>query len=320
MVDACWPNYMDASGNFQLSLGTKYSDPSRPIELPFPSTNTVPSRFAISGNGSFLFLGREKFADVWDMWLRVSADIRHRRAIYIYGTGGYGRSHILAALACLLVRNHQRVVYIPDCRAMLSRPLVYLRNAFLFAFADPQSEYRKGIWECQHVEALGDFCEKYEYEGGRLCFIMDQLNALDPEPKGQDNVTDKQKSAIGSLLQRMAAGHVEITSASANHKTAKHMERKDTGEQKIALLGGMTKAEMSHWWSRNAKDFAAFGDDDKLRVEDLTGCIPLLLEPFLGNSGMNLDALEPRIWNKDVLDLLYHFDRPFSHASRATVN
>ena len=61
---------------------------------------------------------------------------------------------------------------------------------------------------------------------------------------------------------------------------------------------------MSHWWSRNAKDFAAFSDDDKLRVEDLTGRIPLLLEPFLGNSGMNLDALEPGIWNEDVLDLV----------------
>jgi len=58
---------------------------------------------------------------------------------------------------------------------------------------------------------------------------------------------------------------------------------------------------MSHWWLRNAKDFAAFSDDDKLRVEDLTGCIPLLLEPFLGNSGKNLEALEPGVWNVEVL-------------------
>jgi len=61
---------------------------------------------------------------------------------------------------------------------------------------------------------------------------------------------------------------------------------------------------MSHWWLHNAKDFAAFSDDDKLRVKDLTGCIPLLLEPFLGKSGMNLDALEPGIWNEDVLGLV----------------
>ena len=105
----------------QLSAEPRdYSDPSHPIELPFPSTNIVPSRFAISGNGTFLFLGQEKFAVVWDMWLKISADLRHRRAIYVYGTRGYGKSRIVAALACLLVRNNQRVVYIPDCRAMLS--------------------------------------------------------------------------------------------------------------------------------------------------------------------------------------------------------
>jgi hypothetical protein len=52
----------------QLSAEPRnYSDPSRAIELPFPSTNQVPSPFAISGNGSFLFLGQEKFTVVWDM-------------------------------------------------------------------------------------------------------------------------------------------------------------------------------------------------------------------------------------------------------------
>jgi hypothetical protein len=222
----------------QLSAEPRdYSDPSHPIELPFPSTNIVPSRFAISGNDTFLFLGREKFAVVRDMWLKISADLRYRRAIYVYGTRGFGKSHIVAALACLLIRNNQRVVRIPDCR-----PLVYLRNALLFAFEDPQSsEYRKRMWECQHVEAFGAFCEKCESEGGHLCFIIDQLNALDPEPKGQDNISDEQKATIGSHLRRMAAGHVEITIASANHKTAKYMERKDTGERKITLLGGMTE-------------------------------------------------------------------------------
>lgn len=162
----------------QLSPEPKdYSDPMCPIKLPFPSTNVVPSRFAISKNDSFLFLGREKFAVVWDMWLKINADRRHRRAIYNYGTEGYGKSHILAAFACLLVRNGQRVVYIPDCGAMLIRPFVYLRNALLFAFADPpSSEHRKRIFECQHVEALGDFCEEYD---SRLCFIIVQLNTLD---------------------------------------------------------------------------------------------------------------------------------------------
>jgi len=218
-----------------------YSDPSRSIELPFPSTNKIPSRFAIS-NRTFLFLGREKFTVLWEIWIKISADPDHRQAIYVYGTRGYGKSHILAALACLLVRNKERVVYIPDCRTMLSGPLVYLQNALIFAFAGSQSsEYRKRIWECEQVEDLADFCVQYGREGGRLCFIIDQKNALDPEPKGQNDVTDEEKATIRRLLRCMATQHVEITSASANHKTARHMARKDTGEQRISLLGGMTE-------------------------------------------------------------------------------
>jgi len=54
--------------------------------------------------------------------------------------------------------------------------------------------------------------------------------------------------------------------------------------------------EMSKWWLHNAKDFVAFNADDKLRIEDLTGCIPLLLVPFLGHPGKTLESLEPQIW------------------------
>jgi len=66
---------------------------------------------------------------------------------------------------------------------------------------------------------------KFLRADGLLCFNVDQSNALDPEPKEEDNVPDEEKSTLGSLLRRMVAGHVEITSASANHKTVEHMER-----------------------------------------------------------------------------------------------
>ena len=217
-----------------------YAKPSNAVPLPFPSWNTIPPPFDVSSNGSFSYIGREKFALVWDAWLKTKADARHRQAIYVYGTSGYGKSHILAALACLLVRTKERVVYLPDCRAMLQEPLGYLRNALLFAFADSSSsDYREHIYQCEDIKALVDFC--MSYKRGGLCFIIDQLNALDPEPKGEDNVSDDRKFSLSELLQRISAGHVSITSASPNHKSAKHMARKDTGDQKIPLLGGMTK-------------------------------------------------------------------------------
>jgi hypothetical protein len=37
---------------------------------------------------------------------------------------------------------------------------------------------------------------------------------------------------------------------------------------------------MSSWWSLFALNFAAFSQTEKQQIEDLTGCIPLLLMPF----------------------------------------
>lgn len=56
--------------------------------------------------------------------------------------------------------------------------------------------------------------------------------------------------------------------------------------------------EMSRWWERFTLDFEAFDEVNQQRIEDLTGCIPLLLESFLQHSG---DFLEPQIWDEDVL-------------------
>jgi hypothetical protein len=108
-----------------------YADSSRAILLPFPSNNVVPARFHLSGDGWLIFIHwARKFTTVWEAWLTIKANTRYRQAISdVYGTDGYGKFHILAALACLLVRQKETVVYLPDCRAMLREPLEYLRNA-----------------------------------------------------------------------------------------------------------------------------------------------------------------------------------------------
>jgi hypothetical protein len=212
----------------------EYSDPHI-VQLPFPSMNIIPSRFTINGD-TFSYLGREQFAQIWSTWLQVKDNNLRRRAIYVYGTRGYGKSHMLAALACLLIRQGERVVYLPDCFAMLPDPLKYLQVALLFAIRDASS--REQIDRCETLDALASFC--VNYNTGRLCFIVDQLNALDPEPQGRDVFTDRDKSRLLSILRRMSNPHVYISSASANHESARYLQKKETGERKIALLGGMT--------------------------------------------------------------------------------
>ena len=42
-------------------------------------------------------------------------------ALWLYGTQGYGKSHILAAFVSYpCARGNERVTYIPDCRELLS--------------------------------------------------------------------------------------------------------------------------------------------------------------------------------------------------------
>ena len=57
-------------------------------------------------------------------------------AVWLYGTRGYGKSHLLAALVCYLAARDERVIYIPDCRMLLMNPVKYVRAAMLFAWAD----------------------------------------------------------------------------------------------------------------------------------------------------------------------------------------
>jgi hypothetical protein len=159
-----------------------YSDPTRVIELPFPFTGIAPWGFAFTDNSSISYMGRESFAVVWDAFCQIKKDIYHRQSIYVYGGMGVGKSHILMALACLLVRQGHRVVYFPDCLQMLRDPLTYLRTALFFAFAASEfSLLREDIYQCKSIEALADCCSNYQTTG-QLCFIIDQLNALDPAP------------------------------------------------------------------------------------------------------------------------------------------
>ena len=215
----------------------KYSNPNEVFDLPFPSVNQIPPRFSLLDGGKVSFMGRECFNQVWKTFRIVENNPRQCQAIYLFRGKGLGKSHILAALMCLLVRKGTQVVYLPDCRAWLFNPLIYLRNALVFAFIHSEVSLHEEILDCENLESLANFCACYQ---NWLCFIVDQVNALDSEPKGQDVVPDMNKHLLRELLHRMCAKHILITSASANHKTFQHMAKRDTGEKKVPLMEGMT--------------------------------------------------------------------------------
>jgi len=222
---------------------TKYSDPNEVFDLPFPSVNEIPLRFSPLNEGRFSYMGRECFDRVFEAFSLIQGNSLQRQAVYIYGGKGFGKSHILAALACLLVRTGTQVVYIPDCHACLLDPRSYLIKAIAFAFVNSKPSFREEILDCDDLESLANFCARYRMFG-RLCFIVDQFNALDPEPMAQDAVSNADKESFRQLLNRMSTNHIMITSASADHKSFRHMVERESGEQKVSLMGGMTSVRV----------------------------------------------------------------------------
>jgi len=113
----------------------KLSDPVFEATLPFPFVGvTVPNRFKVA-NGNWQYVGRTRFKEL----LQKVEDVRVSEVYtttWLYGTPGYGKSHLLAALVCYLAAQDVRVVYIPDCRELVDEFIEYVRAAMLFAWAD----------------------------------------------------------------------------------------------------------------------------------------------------------------------------------------
>jgi hypothetical protein len=103
-----------------------YSNPQNCHFIPFPfSFSEPPERFSVQ-DGKFEYMGREQFQGVHKTVSSLKTGGGGTR-LYIQGTMGFGKSHILAALACLLYRQGKVVVFIPDVRALLLAPFPYIK-------------------------------------------------------------------------------------------------------------------------------------------------------------------------------------------------
>lgn len=189
----------------------------------------------------FEYMERECFGSLWDkvQSLRIGSGSSQ---LLLHGNMGYGKSHMLAALACLLFRLGKRPVYLPDCRQMLANSLSYIQSAMLCSFADPSSSSlarRDEIRSFQNMDDALKFCGNFRET--HLYFIIDQINALEKEETNADSVSNFQKEDLQAFLQKITVGHYSIASASANYRTFQHMAQKQTGEIKMSMMGGMSK-------------------------------------------------------------------------------
>ncbi|KAG0127522.1 hypothetical protein HOY82DRAFT_625038 [Tuber indicum] len=104
------------------------SDPAFMTKLPFPFVfRTLPKRFkfeAEQGEYNWVYMGCEKFAELLHR-LEEVRESPQNSGFWLYGTRGYGKSHLLAALACIFDcergenRLHSRLSYLESVKKVI---------------------------------------------------------------------------------------------------------------------------------------------------------------------------------------------------------
>jgi hypothetical protein len=218
-----------------------FANPATFTWLPFPSILDVPNRFAkreIDGVLEFQYMGRSKFSDL-DKRSKETNFADSSERLYVYGTSGSGKSHILAAFVCHLIRIGQRVVYIPDCFRLLEHHAWVLWNALVFAFHD--SEDLNAIQDRNDVDALVSFMLRHT----DLYVIVDQRNALEVGNINDEHAT--KKAQVRGWLDQMKIRHRYIYSASANETSSRDANQTQSGIAVFEFLGGMTPVGLMYW-------------------------------------------------------------------------
>ena len=242
----------------------------KPFRLPFPFPGEVPARFDVgSDDGCFDFLPREGLRDLVGTVLKM--DMR-KDTLMEFGNVGFGKSHMLAALAVLLKRFGYRVVYLPNLYDMAkSNPIAYLRKAAYFAFADQPDTVKA-------IVASSTLTEFFKTQRTAIIFIADQWNSV--ETKGQI-LTSAAKQQVIDLINIVREKHFLIQGFSANNEVAPRAAVQSAVTH--ANLGGYTSSEFKAWvgWQRENKQLPPdMDDDDYQRIAAASGRNPLLLKGF----------------------------------------
>ena len=186
---------------------------------------------------TFSYIGREIFTEVVAGVTKMLE--KHWNALFLYGTLGYGKSHVLAALACYLIRRGEEVVYLPDCRAMLQNFVEYTKAALLLTFAN-SVELQEKVVELRDEQDIEDFLKEHDHSK-RLFIIVDQMNALEEDmEENRDQIHNETKRHVSIWLNKISFGRRFIKSASANYTTFRHMQQKQTNDIKIEAQGGFS--------------------------------------------------------------------------------
>jgi len=220
-------------------------DPSRWSSLPFPSlSRKLPlDRFHLNQDRTFRFMGRRIFAEVYQTVSNMSFTTG---TIYsLQGSLGSGKSHILAALVCLLAKEDKRVVYLPDARVLATDIVEYTKEALQLAYADDQALFKQ-------IQGLSSIADIFQFSGECSrrdeCWylICDQMNALDHFPDTANTLGPNAQQEALQFIQRLSKNHYFIWSASGNcRQAASNNRRQNSGAKRLLFREGYNRVRSS---------------------------------------------------------------------------
>ncbi|KAF8228861.1 hypothetical protein L208DRAFT_1402996 [Tricholoma matsutake] len=180
------------------------------------------------GSYYFRYMGRSQFKQLYELAQSPSFLHRHQK-IYLYGSSGSGKSHLLVVLADFLIRTGETVVYIPDCLTLAQDFVGAMTDAFCFTF--PESA--NAIASFKSVNDLVEFSRNKRTGDVPFYIIVDQLNAL------ESNEPQPSKADAKQSLERITYGHRYIFSASANEQSNQRANERQSATTVMKLHGGM---------------------------------------------------------------------------------
>ena len=255
----------------------KLSDPSVEHTLAFPFVGFhVPGRFKVdNAERNWPYVGRTKFKELVER-LKLVRKSPVTRAVWLYGTQGYGKSHLLAALVCYLAAQDERVVYIPDCRNWLLHPLKYVQAAMLFAWAD-DIDAQNEIITLKNQDEIEAFLQD-----GDVIFVVDQMNALETS---DDPIEEALRSNLSSWLGRFTLPHKSVYSFSADDTNFHEASIKQDLNFVLPVYGGFSK--VSH-----LKIYVTMRASNSIRRKWTSGGSDITTLRWKATNGLRLKTLQ----------------------------
>jgi hypothetical protein len=219
----------------------KLSNPQEYTHLPFPSVLLMPARFDEGKGKDFHFIGREIFRRLVKAVKDLERGISYNE-LWLYGTKGFGKSHLLAALTCYLLSLKRRVIFIPDASETIRDWVATVRKALLFAWANSKKVIDQ-IMKLDNPQAIIDFigANTEDEHGRKVILIVDQMNVL--ELDGDDN--EAKRRDADSWLQSCRSEICSIMSSSANYRSFIRVSKKERPHRAFYCHGGLTKVSFN---------------------------------------------------------------------------